>query len=429
MGKTAISVIVPILNTVEYAKECLDSICNQTLKDIEILCVDGGSTDGSLELLQEYARQDERVHVIQDTKRSYGKQVNRGVELAKGSYIAIAEPDDYLSPIIYETLYKEAIKFRADIVKCNYACFVGNDDSKQIFPKRHIDKKWYGRDISAPICRALFDCPPANWSGIYRREFLLKNEIRHNTTSGATFQDTGFWFMAIVLAKKIRFVEEIGYYYRLDNPGSSIHASDKMLRLWDEFDDIDRQLKERHMEKEYEAELLRIKWIHGLWGLYRTNDETKEAYLQRMQKEFEGISRNKLKEIGFDAKQISQIEELKESCDSFLNTYYAHKKELFQQIKVSNNCLLFGCGMDGINFLLLMKESQLLSHFCAIVDNNIKLHGARILGLEVLAVEEGLEKNQGALFIIASARYEKEMESQLLNAGISEERIIIEHIV
>ena len=121
----SVSVIVPVLNTKEYICECLDSLLKQTLKNIEMICVDGGSTDGTVEIIEDYVKRDSRFRLVTDTKGSYGAQVNRGVELAKGTYIAIAEPDDYVSEGMYEALYEEAIDADADIVKADYCRFIG----------------------------------------------------------------------------------------------------------------------------------------------------------------------------------------------------------------------------------------------------------------------------------------------------------------
>ncbi|ELZ6270419.1 glycosyltransferase family 2 protein, partial [Campylobacter coli] len=89
-----VSVVVPSLNSIKYIHECIDSILNQTLKDIEIICVDAGSTDGTLEVLREYEKNDERLKVIVSDKKSYGYQINLGIKEAKGEYLGIVESDD-----------------------------------------------------------------------------------------------------------------------------------------------------------------------------------------------------------------------------------------------------------------------------------------------------------------------------------------------
>ena len=100
-----VSVIVPVYNVEKYLKKCIDSIIKQTLTDMEIICVDDGSTDSCPEILDEYANLDHRIKVIHKTNAGYGHAVNTGFAYAKGEYIGIVESDDYILPEMYETLY------------------------------------------------------------------------------------------------------------------------------------------------------------------------------------------------------------------------------------------------------------------------------------------------------------------------------------
>ena len=99
-----VSVIMPSLNVVQYIQECMESVVRQTLSDIEIICVDAGSTDGTLEILQEFAKKDQRISIIVSDKKSYGYQMNLGLKAAKGEYIGIVETDDFIEPNMYEDL-------------------------------------------------------------------------------------------------------------------------------------------------------------------------------------------------------------------------------------------------------------------------------------------------------------------------------------
>ena len=99
-----ISVIMPSLNVAPYIRECMDSVLCQSLKNIEILCIDAGSTDGTWEILEEYARKDVRVQLIRSDKKSYGYQMNLGLKAANGEYIGIVETDDYILPETFEEL-------------------------------------------------------------------------------------------------------------------------------------------------------------------------------------------------------------------------------------------------------------------------------------------------------------------------------------
>ena len=99
-----VSVIVPVYNVEPYLRECMDSIVRQTLKEIEIICINDGSTDGSLEILKEYADRDDRIILVDKENGGYGLAMNIGLDRASGEYIGIVEPDDYVALTIYEDL-------------------------------------------------------------------------------------------------------------------------------------------------------------------------------------------------------------------------------------------------------------------------------------------------------------------------------------
>ena len=95
-----VSIIMPSLNVAGYICECMESVIHQTLKDIEIFCIDAGSTDGTLEILERYAGEDERIRVVHSDKKSYGYQINLGIDMALGEYLGIVETDDYIVELV-----------------------------------------------------------------------------------------------------------------------------------------------------------------------------------------------------------------------------------------------------------------------------------------------------------------------------------------
>lgn len=117
-----VSVIIPVYNTENYLRKCLDSVCNQTLKDIEIICINDCSPDGCLEILKEYASKDERIKII-DFKENKGAACarNAGIDTAQGEYIGFVDSDDFIDLDFYEKLYNKAVETGADAAKGNYA--------------------------------------------------------------------------------------------------------------------------------------------------------------------------------------------------------------------------------------------------------------------------------------------------------------------
>ena len=133
-NQVRISVIMPSLNVNEYIDACMASVRNQTLCDIEILCIDAGSTDGTVEKLAEYAQKDARIKLLHSDIRSYGHQVNMGLGSAVGEYIAIVETDDYVSTNMLERLYDVAKRGTVDYVKGNFASYVDYYGHRRFYP-------------------------------------------------------------------------------------------------------------------------------------------------------------------------------------------------------------------------------------------------------------------------------------------------------
>ena len=115
-----VSVLVPIYNVERYLRECLNSLISQTLEDIEIICIDDGSTDGSLGIVREFQSRDARIKVITKPNSGYGNSMNRGLDAATGKYIGIVESDDFAETTMFEDMVALAEANNADVVKTNF---------------------------------------------------------------------------------------------------------------------------------------------------------------------------------------------------------------------------------------------------------------------------------------------------------------------
>ncbi|MBQ2406037.1 MAG: glycosyltransferase, partial [Lachnospiraceae bacterium] len=126
-----VSIIVPVCNVERYLSECLDSVIHQTLDDIEIICVNDGSTDNSLKILREYEKKDARIKVVTKDNSGYGNTMNVGIDAAKGKYIGIVESDDYVEKNMFERLYETAELYQSEIVKSDHYIFSTKDGYKK----------------------------------------------------------------------------------------------------------------------------------------------------------------------------------------------------------------------------------------------------------------------------------------------------------
>lgn len=230
-----ISVIIPTYNNERYLSQCLDSLKKQTLHDFEAICINDGSTDNSLSIMQRYHESDERFIVVDKPNSGYGHSMNCGLDKARGAFVAILESDDFLEPTMFEELYELAEKKDLDFVKADFQAFYGEGDSlrfeyKRICPNRSL----YNVVIEPSQNLAAFDVDMVTWTGIYRRSFLEDNGIRYNETPGAAYQDNGFWLQTFAFAKRVMFVPKAFYQYRQDNPNSSINSKTKVFCMCEE---------------------------------------------------------------------------------------------------------------------------------------------------------------------------------------------------
>lgn len=233
-----VSVVIPVYNVAPFLRECLDSVLNQSLRDIEVICGDGGSTDGSLEILREYARRDSRIQIIHKQGSGYGQSVNDCMHMARGEYIGIVESDDAIKPQMYETLYQIAKRDALDWIRSDiYLYWRAKNGTSILRPEKIIIGNFYGKIMNPQDDRRPYRCRLRTWSGIYRRDFLVHNHIRHSETPGSSFQDIGFYLQTLYFAQRVEFIHKNLYLWRQNNPCASSHnnSSIYMKKVVDEW--------------------------------------------------------------------------------------------------------------------------------------------------------------------------------------------------
>ncbi len=235
MDMVKISIIVPVYNVSTYLPQCIESIINQTYRNLDIICIDDGSNDNSGEILDNYAMQDKRIKVVHNQNVGYGKTVNLGLKMAEGDYIGIVESDDYIVSDMYEMLAENIMKNQeVDFVKSSYFKKSSHDCIKQEL----FDENVCNKVIEPRNCISLFWVPCSIWTVVYKKDFLFKNNIQFLETSGASYQDTSFWFKVLSAAKRIMLINDALYFYRIDNDSSSINSSNKIFCVCEEIREI-----------------------------------------------------------------------------------------------------------------------------------------------------------------------------------------------
>ena len=207
--KTKISIIIPFYNTEKYMKKCLESVINQSLKEIEVLCVNDGSKDGSVKIVNDYVQRDNRIRIINQNNKGSGPARNLAIPMSNSEYLAFLDSDDYYpNQEVLETLYKKAIKNKALICGGGLVFDINgkikkDDNPNSVFRKEsYIKYKEYQWDYG--FYRYIYD------TSFIKNNNILFPELRR-------YQDPPFLLTAMIKAKTFYAIKEATYCYRLRN--------------------------------------------------------------------------------------------------------------------------------------------------------------------------------------------------------------------
>lgn len=244
-SKSLVSVIVPIYNVEKYLDQCLRSIEAQTHKNIEILCINDGSTDGSPDIIRAHAAADPRVVMVDKANGGYGQGCNMGLRMAKGDWISIIEPDDWIDPGMYADMLAFADSFAEtlDIVKTPWTDirYWDDPDREAPFPSTMQGEiKTSTRPITVGEEPKLISQHPSIWSAIYRKGFLDEKGIRFPEYPGAGWADNPFLIETMCQAKAIVYLDKPYYNYRSDLEGSTLNHKtvEAIVRPFDRWEDM-----------------------------------------------------------------------------------------------------------------------------------------------------------------------------------------------
>ena len=265
-----VSIIVPVYNVENYIERCLNSLVNQTFKDIEIITINDGSTDKSLELLNKYAKEDIRISVIDlgDEGVSYCR--NLGIEKANGKYIMFVDSDDWIDFNMVEVMYKKAEENNIDLVMCSYIREFKDHSKEKIFnlPEEIIYKEdkvknELLRKLVGPVKEELsnpemLDALGTVWGKLYRADIFKENKINFvDLKEIGSAEDTLFNIFTFNYLKKVMFLNKSMYHYWRDNPKSVTSQYNSKLKEQRKvfFKYISDFIKENNFEQVFEEAL------------------------------------------------------------------------------------------------------------------------------------------------------------------------------
>lgn len=268
-----VSIIVPIYNAEKYLKQCLKSIKNQTLKDIEIICVDDGSTDASAQIMDEFQKKDNRFIVIHKENGGNGHSMNAGLSIAKGEYIGCVEADDFIEQNMFEKLYMLSNGGKIDIVKSNFwNCYEdANGGMRRVINQERANMPEVITPFTIKEYPQILWGHPSIWSAIYKKSLLEENDIKFKEAKGGGWVDNPFFFETMCCAKSIIWTSRPFYCYRTGVEGASSNGYDFSIPF-DRMSDNLKVLKARGYEDEETLKFAYARALMYLCGALKESD-------------------------------------------------------------------------------------------------------------------------------------------------------------
>lgn len=267
MAEPKISIIVPVYNTEKYLVKCLESLIHQTFENIEIVCINDGSTDASLEILKNYESMDKRIKIIEQTNKGLSEARNVGVKNALANYVMFLDSDDWIDVNACEVAYKTVIEHKADIVMWSYI----REFETKALPKKIFDKNdeflvFEGKEAQMIQRRMVglvgnelkipenIDALVTAWGKVYRKDIIIKNNVKFIDTKKIGTEDALFNLYVLGYTKKIVFINEYFNHYRKDNMQSlTSNYKERLYSQWKNlFSYMEVYIKANHLDATFQ---------------------------------------------------------------------------------------------------------------------------------------------------------------------------------
>ena len=290
-----VSVIIPVYNVQDYLVECIESVRNQTLRNIEIICVDDGSTDVSLTILQFYELLDTRIKVLKGHNQGGGAARNFGLRFAFGKYFAFFDSDDWADSSMLEKMVKKAEEQNSDLVMCRTYRYSDKENKviRETNMPEHLVKKnapFTFREVGSNLLVVFGNQP---WGKLFRRSFIEENDLKFQEIARAN--DLRFTQLSVILAERLSIVNEALYYYRVDISSSLQATVDQspllFLEAWRSFKD---RVQELNLLEELSVPLANAVWGGCVFSFGRFSSVEAQREL------FEELKKSAMHELGID---------------------------------------------------------------------------------------------------------------------------------
>lgn len=436
MSNSKISIIIPCYNIERYIEHSIESVLMQSYTNFEIICIDDGSKDSTVEVIKKYLAKDPRIYLLQQENQYAGVARNKGMEIATGEYIFFLDGDDYLKENALELLLNKAEITNADMVLCD-AYFYDNQNGYISEPSyvlnrevlKKVDAIFCAHDIPHNIFELCWSVP---WNKLYRREFIENNGLRYQSIK--RHNDEYFNTLALVLAQKIAYVEERVIVYRR-NLSNSLQAYNQMdeidFSIYDALYGIHEKLNEIDIEGEYKLSF-RNKCLVAMVNILKRQKsyENYRIIYEKIKSEWiYGLDIAEIFDTNYKSyqRQLLQIEKL--TPEEYIFNKYVEIEEIkksfsfpFDVVGSAERIVIYAAGKKGKSFYgqLIENDSKTI---VAWVDRVYEKYAQR--GLPVTPVESIKNKIFDYVVIAIDDFIASEgAKDYLLSIGIPAQKII-----
>ena len=413
-----VSVIIPVYNVEQYLRECLDSVVNQTLREIEIICVDDGSTDSSLDILKEYASKDKRITVIGQQNLHAGVARNAGLAVARGEYLSFLDSDDFFETNMFEKMYNKAIETSAEICTCHVRiynmskntyenCSWGlHDDlipAKQPFAAKDIYEKIYQFNQGWV------------WDKIYKKSFVQKNKVRFQSQRSSN--DVFFCFCNLTLATKIIVIPDALVTHRLHVKGSLENTREKSyFNIVNAVTKIKGFLEAKNLYKSVKVSFVNFAISNIIWNYETLKEPIKTFLLEYINKFYKELFNSINKKQYFNQANYEKMQNLLNKRHmgnpaDYIPVVLATNKNYCLPCVVTINSIIQNADKTK-KYAVFVLHSELdntdIEHLESMCTDNVFVH----------CISVDINRLVGNNFDYTTAHYSKEMYYRILIADM-----------
>lgn len=355
-GIPDISIIMPVYNAEQFLEDTLKQIINQTFLNYELIIIDDGSTDNSLEIINQFSEYDRRIRIFQQQHKYAGVARNLGIKESKGKYLLFLDADDFFDPKLLENSFFHAKTTEADI--CVFPADRYDQQTKQISPMLYTCDKNLCPDNSTTFSRKnnakniYCFTTPAPWNKLFRKEFVIQNHLTFQNTRSAN--DMAFVMTALAIAEKISVIDEVLISYRVNNPKSLQGSQDlEPLAFYEALLELKQRLKDKNVLSEIEPAFINFALDICIYNLktMKTPKGFEYVYMFLKNDGFKNLDLLRWQEDYFYAYKTNRIYEQREDILNLSIIEYVKKYHLF------------GCGeIKQIECAANKSETELLNN-------------------------------------------------------------------